>query len=82
MSDPSADLVFVHRMHLNTQSWSPWIERACDAGFSPIALFWPFHQGEPATLRTARPPTGVVRVLVVAGDGDELGGWGRGVLGG
>ena len=51
MSDKTRTLVFVHGMYMNGHSWEPWAPRAREAGFEPLTPSWPFHEGEPATLR-------------------------------
>jgi pimeloyl-ACP methyl ester carboxylesterase len=44
-------VVFIHGMYLNGQSWQPWVERFVSAGFSCSTPSWPFHHGDPQTLR-------------------------------
>ena len=44
-------LVFIHGMYLNAASWADWLPLAATRGYDPQALSWPFHEGEPATLR-------------------------------
>jgi alpha-beta hydrolase superfamily lysophospholipase len=49
-------VIFVHGMYLNGQSWAQWIERFTSAGFSCSAPSWPYHQGDPAVLRSEVDP--------------------------
>jgi pimeloyl-ACP methyl ester carboxylesterase len=49
-------LVFIHGMYLNGRSWEPWAARATAAGFASTAPSWPFHDGEPAELRSNISP--------------------------
>jgi pimeloyl-ACP methyl ester carboxylesterase len=52
----SKTIVFVHGMYLNGTSWAPWADWASKRGFSTHAPSWPFHDGSPATLRSAIDP--------------------------
>jgi pimeloyl-ACP methyl ester carboxylesterase len=45
-------VIFIHGMYLNGQSWKHWVERFAAAGFSCSAPSWPYHHGDPATLRS------------------------------
>ncbi|MGL5818820.1 MAG: alpha/beta hydrolase [Phycicoccus sp.] len=54
MTQPT--IVFVHGMYLTGESFGPWIERAAAAGLTGIAPSWPYHDGEPAELRSAIDP--------------------------
>jgi pimeloyl-ACP methyl ester carboxylesterase len=49
-------VIFIHGMYLNGQSWAPWVERFTSAGFSCSAPSWPYHEGDPATLRSEVDP--------------------------
>jgi pimeloyl-ACP methyl ester carboxylesterase len=49
-------VIFIHGMYLNAQSWQPWVERFTSAGFSCGAPSWPYHDGDPHTLRTVVDP--------------------------
>lgn len=49
------DLVFVHGMFQNPESWNKWISFFSDKGYRCVAPAWPCHEGMPATLR-ANPP--------------------------
>jgi pimeloyl-ACP methyl ester carboxylesterase len=43
-------------MYLNAESWAPWLEPARAAGFDPLTVSWPFHDGAPADRRAAIDP--------------------------
>jgi pimeloyl-ACP methyl ester carboxylesterase len=49
-------VIFIHGMYLNGQSWKPWVERFAAAGFSCSAPSWPYHHGDPRTLRSEVHP--------------------------
>ena len=49
-------IVFVHGMYLNGESWRPWIDAAAARGHEAVAPSWPFHDGDPAELRTSIRP--------------------------
>ena len=49
-------VLFIHGMYLNGQSWQPWVERFTSAGFSCGAPSWPYHDGDPHTLRSFVDP--------------------------
>jgi pimeloyl-ACP methyl ester carboxylesterase len=49
-------IVFLHGMYLNGQSWAPWLERAAARGYPGHAPSWPYHDGDPATLRSNVDP--------------------------
>ena len=49
-------IVFVHGMYMNGQSWDPWVEVAKSKGFDPIAPSWPFHNESPRALRNHIDP--------------------------
>ena len=49
-------LVFIHGMYLNAASWGDWMAVAGSRGYAPQALSWPFHDGDPAELRTHIDP--------------------------
>jgi pimeloyl-ACP methyl ester carboxylesterase len=49
-------VIFIHGMYLNGQSWKPWVERFAAAGFFCSAPSWPYHHGDPATLRAQVSP--------------------------
>jgi pimeloyl-ACP methyl ester carboxylesterase len=49
-------LVFLHGMYMNGVSWAPWVERASARGHVCHAPSWPFHDGDPAELRTHIDP--------------------------
>src|SRR6476469_3111177 len=48
--------MFVHGMYLNGRSWAPWVELAQERGFATVAPSWPYHDGDPAELRTTVDP--------------------------
>jgi alpha-beta hydrolase superfamily lysophospholipase len=49
-------VVFLHGMYLNGQSWQQWVERFTSAGFTCSAPSWPYHDGQPRTLRSVVDP--------------------------
>jgi pimeloyl-ACP methyl ester carboxylesterase len=49
-------VVFVHGMYMNGLSWTPWARRATLRGYSCHTPSWPFHDGQPADLRTKIDP--------------------------
>jgi pimeloyl-ACP methyl ester carboxylesterase len=49
-------VIFIHGMYLNGQSWQPWVERFTSAGLSCSAPSWPYHDGDPHTLRSSVDP--------------------------
>jgi pimeloyl-ACP methyl ester carboxylesterase len=49
-------VIFIHGMYLNGQSWKPWVERFAATGFSCSAPSWPYHHGDPPTLRSEVSP--------------------------
>jgi pimeloyl-ACP methyl ester carboxylesterase len=49
-------VVFVHGMYMNGSSWTPWTQRATLRGYSCHTPSWPFHDGQPADLRTTIDP--------------------------
>lgn len=51
------DLIFIHGMYMNGDSWQPWLEKARAKGFSAIAPSWPFHEGDPSELRRNTDPS-------------------------
>ncbi len=51
-----ATLVFIHGMYMNGESWAPWVERAHERGHVCHTPSWPFHDGDPAWLRTHIDP--------------------------
>lgn len=48
-------VVFVHGMFQNPVSWAKWIEFFEAKGYECIAPAWPYHEGEPSTLRNHIP---------------------------
>jgi pimeloyl-ACP methyl ester carboxylesterase len=52
----AAHVIFIHGMYLNGRSWQPWVERFTSAGFSCSAPSWPYHDGDPHTLRSFVDP--------------------------
>lgn len=48
-------IVFIHGMFMNPKSWDGWIRFFEQRGHSCSAPAWPFHEGEPATLRNNIP---------------------------
>ena len=55
VTDP-ASIVFVHGMYLNSDSWQPWLTLARSRGHLCHAPSWPYHDGDPATLRGTVDP--------------------------
>jgi pimeloyl-ACP methyl ester carboxylesterase len=56
MAASRPNVLFVHGMYMNAESWAPWVERAGAAGFDGLALSWPYHNGEPEELRRHLDP--------------------------
>lgn len=52
----SRHVMFIHGMYLNGESWQPWVDRFTSAGFSCAAPSWPYHDGDPHTLRSVVDP--------------------------
>lgn len=52
----TSQVMFIHGMYLNGNSWQPWVERFTSAGFTCSAPSWPYHEGDPHTLRSAVDP--------------------------
>jgi len=50
------NILFIHGMYMNGESWNPWIERADSRDFTAVAPSWPFHQGDPKFLRNHPDP--------------------------
>jgi pimeloyl-ACP methyl ester carboxylesterase len=48
-------IVFIHGMFMNPQSWEGWIRFFEQRGYSCSAPTWPFHEGDPSTLRSSIP---------------------------
>ena len=65
MTGRLAALVFLHGMYLNGSSWQPWVDRAGARGHQCHAPSWPFHDGDPATLRRQIDP-GLGRLTIGA----------------
>jgi pimeloyl-ACP methyl ester carboxylesterase len=51
-----SNLVFLHGMYMNSRSWTPWSELASARGYPCHAPSWPYHEGEPAVLRSRIDP--------------------------
>jgi pimeloyl-ACP methyl ester carboxylesterase len=51
MANHDTPVMFVHGLWLHASSWTPWIEKLQNAGFSTSAPGWP---GEPDTVEAAR----------------------------
>ena len=49
-------ILFIHGMFQNAKSWEKWITYFEQLGYDCQAISWPFHEGEPADLRTNIPP--------------------------
>jgi pimeloyl-ACP methyl ester carboxylesterase len=49
------DLVFVHGMFQNPESWNRWLTFFSEKGYRCFAPAWPCHEGVPATLREHPP---------------------------
>ena len=47
----ATQIVFIHGMYMNGHSWTPWVQHATARGYDCHAPSWPYHEGEPATLR-------------------------------
>lgn len=52
------DIIFIHGMFQNPKSWTKWVSFFSQKGYNCIVPAWPFHEGEPASLR-ADPPEGL-----------------------
>ncbi len=52
----SSTIVFIHGMYMNGTSWAPWVARASARGHVCQAPSWPYHDGEPAHLRSQIDP--------------------------
>jgi pimeloyl-ACP methyl ester carboxylesterase len=50
------EILLIHGMYMNARSWQPWVSMGNDRGFACTALSWPFHEGEPAHLRSKIDP--------------------------
>lgn len=50
------DVLFVHGMYMNGESWKPWVELASARGLTPHAPSWPFHEGSPPSRRSSIDP--------------------------
>lgn len=55
MSGPT-QIVFIHGMYMNGHSWAPWVQYATASGHTCHAPSWPYHDGQPAALRTHIDP--------------------------
>jgi hypothetical protein len=56
LTESPVDVVLIHGMYMNAHSWSPWVPRASARGFTCHTPSWPYHEGDPATLRTQVDP--------------------------
>jgi pimeloyl-ACP methyl ester carboxylesterase len=45
------EVVFIHGMYMNGQSWAPWVDRFAGHGYVCHSPSWPYHDGTPAALR-------------------------------
>ena len=59
----ASTVVFVHGMFMTGDSWSPWVERFEERGFTCHAPSWPHHADQPAVLR-ASPPDGLAELTL------------------
>ncbi len=50
------NIVFIHGMYMNGESWKPWIQRAESLGYTAVAPSWPHHEGSPEYLRAHIDP--------------------------
>jgi pimeloyl-ACP methyl ester carboxylesterase len=50
------NIIFIHGMFQNPQSWDKWIAYFTEKGYNCIAPAWPYHEGEPADLRQNPDP--------------------------
>jgi pimeloyl-ACP methyl ester carboxylesterase len=50
------DIVLVHGMYMNGESWRPWVERASARGHSCHTPSWPYHDGRPVERRASIDP--------------------------
>lgn len=50
------NIIFIHGMFQNPKSWEKWIAYFTGKGYSCIAPAWPYHEGDPAELRTNPDP--------------------------
>lgn len=57
------DIVLVHGMFMNAESWAGWVDRFTARGFRVHAPSWPGHEGAPADLR--RDPPEILRALTL-----------------
>jgi esterase/lipase len=48
-------IIFIHGMFLTPKSWNAWVSFFEGLGYACDAPAWPFHDGEPASLRTQVP---------------------------
>lgn len=49
-------ILFVHGMYMNGESWQPWAEVARSQGYEPVTPSWPFHNELPKNLRSHIDP--------------------------
>lgn len=52
------NILFIHGMFQNPKSWEKWQAYFNERGYQCTAPAWPYHEGEPADLRTF-PPEGL-----------------------
>jgi pimeloyl-ACP methyl ester carboxylesterase len=45
-------VVFIHGLFQNPKSWDPWVRYFADRGYSCHTPAYPFHDGDPTSLRT------------------------------
>lgn len=48
-------IVFIHGMFQNPKSWEKWILYFTEKGYHCVAPAWPYHEGEPRSLRENIP---------------------------
>jgi len=48
-------IVFIHGMFLTPKSWEPWERYFTQRGYRCLAPAWPWHDGDPTTLRERIP---------------------------
>lgn len=47
------DIIFVHGMFQNPKSWEKWSQFFSEKGYNCIVPSWPYHEGDPSSLRAS-----------------------------